>query len=385
MTAPAPTEFRLLRYGPQATTETREGLEAWSFEREDAERVTAAAQRPIAIDWEHQMLGLSPRADGLRPAAGWIGRLEVRDDGLWATRVEWSPTARAAIESGEYRYFSPVIFWADTFGGRAAELGPVGLTNDPLLRDALLTAAGAGGRAASRLCCEFPAASAASVCDAGAAATKPGPGMGAGATGTRRALGEKETDMELRAKIAEALGLGADATDEQILEALAARLGGAAALTAVARRLGVATGDGATLATAMERRIAEQAERDAQREARIAVLEQRAADAEFEQVLIAAKGKVAPAMREPLRTLFRADRAKFDAMLAGLPVLASEHSELSGSAGAAASNDDDPYLARLAHIRQEHKCSTMAAIRVVRTQEPDLLEAYRERQRAAAK
>jgi hypothetical protein len=90
--------------------------------------------RKLAIDYEHQSLDrLNTRADGLRPAAGWIGRLEVRDDGLWAVDVSWTERAEALLRNGEYRYFSPVIYWSDAECRTIAGLGPVALTNDPAM------------------------------------------------------------------------------------------------------------------------------------------------------------------------------------------------------------------------------------------------------------
>lgn len=98
--------------------------------------------RKLAIDYEHQSFErYNTRADGLRPAAGWIGRLEVRDDGLWACDVTWTERARELLRSGEYRYFSPVVYWTDEDYSDVAALGPVALTNDPAMRGARALAA----------------------------------------------------------------------------------------------------------------------------------------------------------------------------------------------------------------------------------------------------
>lgn len=109
--------------------------------------------RKLAIDYEHQSFdGLNRREDGLRPAAGWIGGLEIRDDGLWATRVTWTERARELLRRGEYRYFSPVIYWTDADYSDVAALGPVALTNDPAMHGAVALAAGRAGPT-----CEVPA------------------------------------------------------------------------------------------------------------------------------------------------------------------------------------------------------------------------------------
>ncbi|MBU0638051.1 MAG: phage protease [Planctomycetes bacterium] len=101
---------------------------------ESAKRWFDSLGRKLAVDYEHQSFDrLNARADGLRPAAGWIGGLEVRDDGLWAVDVTWTRRAQELLRSGEYRYFSPVIYWTDEDHSDVAGLGPVALTNDPAM------------------------------------------------------------------------------------------------------------------------------------------------------------------------------------------------------------------------------------------------------------
>ncbi len=101
---------------------------------ESAQRWFEQMGRKLAIDYEHQSFDrLNARSDGLKPAAGWIGGLEVRDDGLWAIDVTWTDRARELLSTGEYRYFSPVIYWADEDQQDVAALGPVALTNDPAM------------------------------------------------------------------------------------------------------------------------------------------------------------------------------------------------------------------------------------------------------------
>ncbi len=108
--------------------------------------------RKLAIDYEHQSFDqLNTRSDGLRPAAGWIGGLEVRSDGLWATDVTWTPRAAELLRSGEYRYFSPVIYWTDEARTDVAALGPVALTNDPAMRGVPPLAARSAGEEAGAL------------------------------------------------------------------------------------------------------------------------------------------------------------------------------------------------------------------------------------------
>lgn len=101
---------------------------------ESAKRWFDQMGRKLAIDYEHQSFDrFNTRGDGLRPAAGWIGGLDVREDGLWAVDVTWTDRAGELLRSGEYRYFSPVIFWTDEDHTDVAALGPVALTNDPAM------------------------------------------------------------------------------------------------------------------------------------------------------------------------------------------------------------------------------------------------------------
>lgn len=130
-------EFLLVPFGEVVVERPITG-EDFAFTRshaESAKRWFDQMGRKLAIDYEHQSFErLNSRPDGLRPAAGWIGGLEVRADGLWAVDVSWTGRARELLRSGEYRYFSPVIFWTDEDQSDVAALGPVALTNDPAMR-----------------------------------------------------------------------------------------------------------------------------------------------------------------------------------------------------------------------------------------------------------
>lgn len=147
-------EFRLIPLGVIEVERPVSGGD-FVFTRKHAESAVAWFERigrKLAIDYEHQSFErFNTRSDGLRPAAGWIGGLEVREDGLWATGVTWTPRAAELLRSGEYRYFSPVIYWTDDEHSDVAALGPVALTNDPAMR-------GVAPLAASRARGESPAA-----------------------------------------------------------------------------------------------------------------------------------------------------------------------------------------------------------------------------------
>jgi phage I-like protein len=130
-------EFLLIPFGEVRVERPASGS-GFEFTRRHAESARnwfGRLGRKLAIDYEHQSFGrCNSRPDGLRPAAGWIGGLEVRDDGLWAVDVTWTPRARELLRSGEYRYFSPVIYWSDEDYSDVVALGPVALTNDPAMQ-----------------------------------------------------------------------------------------------------------------------------------------------------------------------------------------------------------------------------------------------------------
>lgn len=130
------TEFLLIPFGEVSVERPVAGGD-FVFTRRHADSAVRWFERigrTLAIDYEHQSFDrLNARGDGLNPAAGWIGGLEVRPDGLWAVNVSWTDRARELLASGEYRYFSPVIYWTDADQTDVAALGPVALTNDPAM------------------------------------------------------------------------------------------------------------------------------------------------------------------------------------------------------------------------------------------------------------
>jgi len=139
------SEFLLIPFG-EVVVERPIAGENFVFTQAHAEaarRWFEQMGRKLAIDYEHQSFGrYNTRSAGLRPAAGWIGGLDVRADGLWAVNVTWTERAGELLRTGEYRYFSPVIFWTDEDHSELAALGPVALTNDPAMRGVQALAAG---------------------------------------------------------------------------------------------------------------------------------------------------------------------------------------------------------------------------------------------------
>jgi hypothetical protein len=68
--------------------------------------VTPKAPTELPIDYDH--LSMDPKKPGDGAAAGWMKRLELRENGdeLWA-EVEWTPDAAKRIQNREYRFVSP--------------------------------------------------------------------------------------------------------------------------------------------------------------------------------------------------------------------------------------------------------------------------------------
>jgi phage I-like protein len=131
-------EFKILPYGNHITID---GEITFEFTPDDAQNVIAAFKdRGIDMlnDWEHQSISHLPgfeqfkAPDGRAPAAGWNGSLEARGDGLWATKVRWTPEAAEMLTTGKYRYFSPVLVLK---GGHLKAIQSIGLTNEPRIKD----------------------------------------------------------------------------------------------------------------------------------------------------------------------------------------------------------------------------------------------------------
>ncbi len=123
----APPRLRIL---PAGRVELRDSREAFEVRPADMARlieVFTGDGVDLVIDWEHRSLS-GERA----PAAAWMKGLEAEPDGLYA-RVEWTPQGRADVESGSYRYHSPVLR-LDPETRRPLKLLHAGLTNTPAIK-----------------------------------------------------------------------------------------------------------------------------------------------------------------------------------------------------------------------------------------------------------
>lgn len=130
----------------------------------------------IVIDYEHQTL-----KDVQAPAGGWIKDLTLEDRAIVA-KVEWTPQAKKYLENKEYRYLSPVVLVRKA-DGKAIVLHSAGLTNTPAI-DGM-----------------FPIINSLSLDD----------------------YEGGNSNMDIIKRLAALLGLGEDATEEQVLEALNAQ------------------------------------------------------------------------------------------------------------------------------------------------------------------
>ena len=106
---------------------------AWRIDAASAAAVierAKARRTPPVLDYEHQTLQKEKNGQPA-PAAGRFLEFEWREDsGLWG-RVEYTTRAAQLIEDGEYLYFSPVFSYASDGTVLAILMGA--MTNDPAI------------------------------------------------------------------------------------------------------------------------------------------------------------------------------------------------------------------------------------------------------------
>ncbi len=180
---------------PAGQMRARDGRR-WKLDDPEAViRQFQARRVDLPVDYEHQADSPMALANGPVPAAGWIRELRADGEGLWG-RVEWTDTARKMIEAREYRYISP-SFLAERKTGKIVRLKGAGLVHRPALHLKALAS-------------------------------------------------QQENEMDWMEYLRELLGLGSEATDDDIRAALDARLKRAsgeddeqAAMSEIARALGL--------------------------------------------------------------------------------------------------------------------------------------------------
>lgn len=241
-----------------------------------ADSVAELGQLQAVIDYDHQSeWAAAPGVGGQAPAAGWIEELQARDDGIWG-RPRWTPKAEARLRDGEYRFLSPV-FRHERATGRVTRLLRAGLINKPNL--------------------DLPAVAAGSITPDG-------------------------EDLLDKTKVAQALGLGEDATEEAILGAIGGLKDRDAALATVAQAAGLAAGAATEeIVTAIQAAgggdtvVALNAELQQ-------IKKERAEEKAAAKVDAAVKqGKIAPAARTEFLAICAADPDRFDRLMAATPVI----------------------------------------------------------------
>lgn len=123
----APTEFRVVPLGPFRAKDGRpHNLPGWNLSHAAGQALLAALQNgadDFLIDFDHQTLHTKTTGQKA-PAAGWVKRsdFELREDGIYALNVQWTDEAQADIAAKRYRYVSPVIAFDQKTGTVTAVL-----------------------------------------------------------------------------------------------------------------------------------------------------------------------------------------------------------------------------------------------------------------------
>lgn len=164
----APEQIRVLPLGHVVSSKGAFDVDEESY----AAMCSGIAERGVdlVVDYEHQTLNGTEA-----PAAGWVKALKMEDGAILAT-VEWTPKAANYLRNREYRYLSPVVNVRRS-DNKAVGLHSLALTNTPAIR-----------------------------------------GMNPIVNSEHFEGGAN--NMELIKRIAQLLGLGDDATDDQIEEAI---------------------------------------------------------------------------------------------------------------------------------------------------------------------
>lgn len=132
----APDKFLLLKFGKNKYTLNGKEDE-FEFTPEMAQQLIEEFRKrgkDLVIDYDHSTLDNKASFEGNAPASGWIDGCETTPEGLAVKVKKWSDKAKQRLESGEYRYFSPVIMFDDETG-HPTSLQSVALTNHPALHN----------------------------------------------------------------------------------------------------------------------------------------------------------------------------------------------------------------------------------------------------------
>ena len=109
----------------------------WVLTPERGQQIVAALnqrQVDMVIDYEHATLKAQETGEPA-PASGWLKAASfsyIKGVGICSTKFEWLDKAKGYIESEEYKYLSPVLFYTKNTG-EVVGLHSVALTNTPNL------------------------------------------------------------------------------------------------------------------------------------------------------------------------------------------------------------------------------------------------------------
>src|SRR5690606_11840962 len=123
-----PTEICLFQQGSTETTKGAFICDAVAARAVIANVIAHYGEALTNFDYGHAQVGYIQAHESAR-SAGWA-KLTERDGALWATEIEWTPTAQRALLDREYRFFSPTVY-RDRETGRITNLVNVALTNLP--------------------------------------------------------------------------------------------------------------------------------------------------------------------------------------------------------------------------------------------------------------
>jgi len=114
------------------------GAGPWHLDKALADKLIGAVSEldDLLIDYDHQSLLFTQNKQALA-AAGTFNGSGLRwqeDKGLFATGVQWTAAAKQKINSGDYRYISP-LFTYNSQTGAVTQLISIAVTNNPAIKN----------------------------------------------------------------------------------------------------------------------------------------------------------------------------------------------------------------------------------------------------------
>jgi len=128
----APKNFVVIKYGKVPYSINGE-QGSFDFAEDDADNIINEFNcrgKDLVIDYDHGTLDSKNSSAGDAPAAGWICELVKSAEGMVANVKNWTPKGRGHLESGQYRYWSPVLKF-DKKTQKPEYMQSVALTNHP--------------------------------------------------------------------------------------------------------------------------------------------------------------------------------------------------------------------------------------------------------------